>query len=99
MAVTIEDMRAWGRIDEGEERDAQMALMSAVATFAKAGVTSAMADDPDYIMGVCMLAVYRYDNRAAAASGAMNAIPYGVRDIMLQLRYDPRNKAAQKTEV
>ena len=33
MAVTIEDMRAWGRIDEGEERDAEMALMSAVIFF------------------------------------------------------------------
>lgn len=96
MAVTLDDMRVWGRIDPGEEDDARMALESAIATFRRGGVYDVMADDPDYIVGVAMLAVYRYDNRAAAASAAMLPIPYGVRDIMLQLRYDPRNKAAAK---
>lgn len=95
MAVTLEDMQAWGRIDPGGEQDAQMALESAVSYFRRAGVKDVMAEDPDYIAGVCMLAVYRYDNRAAAAAGAHSAIPYGVRDIILQLRYDPKNKAAE----
>lgn len=95
MAVTLEDMRVWGRIEPGEERDAQLALQSAVSYFRRAGVKDVMANDPDYIMGVCMLAVYRYDNRAAASEGVKNAIPYGVRDIILQLRYDPKNKAAE----
>lgn len=95
MAVTLDDMRKWGRIDPGEDRDALMALESAVSTFRRAGVRDVMAEDPDYIAGVCMLAVYRYDNRAAAAAGTLTAIPYGVRDIILQLRYDPKNKAAE----
>lgn len=95
MAVTLEDLRAWGRIDAGDanEHDAQMALRSAIAYFDAAGVPESVhGEDEDYKMGVCMLASYRYDNREAAQPTAPAAIPFGVRDIILQLRYAPRSK-------
>ena len=70
----------------GDESDAQLDLCldAAKAWFRRAGVPE--MSDPLYDLGVYRLAVFYLESRNPATEASMDALPYGIQGIVLQLQ-------------
>lgn len=88
MAVTLEEMRAYARLDDDAPKEelAQLdgCLAAAEAWFANAGVPED-TQSPLYDLGVKMLALSWYENRGADTAGSLHSVPQGVYAVKHQL--------------
>ena len=88
MAVSIDEMRAYARLDADTDNSELSVLKScmeaAVAWFEGAGVGED-TDSPLYDLGVKMLALSWFENRGADTAVSLHSVPQGVYAIKHQL--------------
>lgn len=88
MAVTLDEMRVYARLDAdasaGELAELEGCLAAAAAWFENAGVPAG-TQSPLYDLGVKMLALSWYENRGADTANNLHSVPQGIYAIKHQL--------------
>ena len=88
MAVGLEEVKAYLRVDTGEDDRLIQALMDAAAEYlAGAGVTEHDGNQARYALAVKGLCLHWYDFRGDVDGGTVTELPTGLRAVINQLKF------------